>query len=188
MQSSRVMPHARTGRQRPRGRAPSARVDTSKRTWSLPLPVQPWATASAPCSRAAATRCLTMTGRDSAETSGYLPSYRALALRAGPTKSRGVLLAAVDDDGLDRAGGQGPLAASSSKSPPWPTSAARAITSTPRSSSATAPRRRCRGRRCTPARLASPSVSLLAFDYEAGQGGQALGDLGPRRTLSTRRR
>ena len=86
-----------------------ARVDTSKRTWSLPLPVQPWATASAPCWRAAATRCLTMTGRDSAETSGYLPSYRALALRAGAHEVVGELLAAVDDDGLDRAGGQGPL-------------------------------------------------------------------------------
>ena len=65
----------------------SARVDTSKRTWSLPLPVQPWATASAPCWRAAATRCLTMIGRDSDEISGYLPSYLALAFSAGATKS-----------------------------------------------------------------------------------------------------
>ena len=45
-------------------------MPTSKRTWSLPLPVQPWATVVAPCSRAAATRCLTITGRESAETSG----------------------------------------------------------------------------------------------------------------------
>ena len=51
-----------------------------------------------------------MTGRDSADTSGYRPSYRALALRAGTTKSLGELLAAVDDDRLDRAGGQRPLA------------------------------------------------------------------------------
>lgn len=48
----------------------SEAIPASKRTWSLPLPVQPWATVSAPCLRAAATRCLTMAGRDSAETSG----------------------------------------------------------------------------------------------------------------------
>ena len=46
-------------------------MPTSKRTWSLPLPVQPCATIVAPYSRAAYTRCLTMTGRDSADTSGY---------------------------------------------------------------------------------------------------------------------
>ena len=45
-------------------------MPTSKRTWSLPLPVHPWATVVAPCCLAAATRCLTMTGRESAETSG----------------------------------------------------------------------------------------------------------------------
>ena len=73
----------RRSRCSPRGSSPScapgamtsrsgarARVDTSKRTWSLPLPVQPWATASAPWYRAASTRCFTMTGRDSADTSG----------------------------------------------------------------------------------------------------------------------
>ena len=49
-------------------------METSKRTWSLPFPVQPWATVVAPNSRAALTRCLTMTGRESADTSGYLPS------------------------------------------------------------------------------------------------------------------
>ena len=41
----------------------SAPMPTSNRTWSLPLPVQPCATVSAPCFFAAATRCLTMTGR-----------------------------------------------------------------------------------------------------------------------------
>ena len=35
-------------RSRARGRGPAC--PTSKRTWSLPLPVQPWATAVAPCS------------------------------------------------------------------------------------------------------------------------------------------
>ena len=45
-------------------------MPASNRTWSLPLPVQPWATVVAPCFLAAATRCLTMVGRESAETSG----------------------------------------------------------------------------------------------------------------------
>ena len=52
MLSSRVIPQVRTGAITSRSGA-SARVDTSKRTWSLPLPVQPWATASAPCAFAA---------------------------------------------------------------------------------------------------------------------------------------
>jgi len=52
----------------------SERVPTSKRTWSFPLPVHPWATAVALCVRACSTRWRTMTGRDRAETSGYLPS------------------------------------------------------------------------------------------------------------------
>ena len=49
---------------------PRVWMPTSKRTWSLPLPVQPWATVVAPNSRAALTRCLTITGREMAETSG----------------------------------------------------------------------------------------------------------------------
>ena len=49
---------------------PSVWMPTSKRTWSLPVPVQPWATVEAPKRLAAATRCMTMTGRDSAETTG----------------------------------------------------------------------------------------------------------------------
>ena len=72
-QSSRVSPHTRAGAWMPRSGA-SARTPTSKRTWSLPFPVQPWATAPAPWRRASATRWRTMTGRESAETSGYLPS------------------------------------------------------------------------------------------------------------------
>ena len=43
---------------------------TSNRTWSLPLPVQPWLTTVAPCARAAVTRCRTISGRDRALTSG----------------------------------------------------------------------------------------------------------------------
>merc|ERR1711965_910720 len=38
-------------------------IATSKRTWSLPFPVQPWATASAPTSRATSTSRLAIKGR-----------------------------------------------------------------------------------------------------------------------------
>src|SRR6476619_7273100 len=65
MQAARLMPQSRAGARMSRSGA-SARVDTSNRTWSLPFPVQPWATASAPCSRAAAKRCFVMTGLDRA--------------------------------------------------------------------------------------------------------------------------
>ena len=109
IESSRVSPQVRTGASTSRSGA-SARVDTSKRTWSLPLPVQPWATPSAPNVRAASTRCSTMIGRDSDDTSGYRPSYRALALSAGATNSLAYCSHAVDDDHLDGAGGQRPLA------------------------------------------------------------------------------
>src|ERR1700694_1636114 len=77
---SRVRPQPRTGAMVSRSGA-RARVDNSKRTWSFPLPVQPWATASAPWARAASTRCLTMIGRDSDEISGDFTSY--LWLSAG---------------------------------------------------------------------------------------------------------
>src|SRR5699024_8405213 len=56
---------------------------TSKRTWSLPLPVQPWATAVPLCSLAASAMCLTISGREIAETSGYSFMYRPLALIVG---------------------------------------------------------------------------------------------------------
>ena len=42
-------------------------METSKRTWSLPLPVQPWEMVSAPNWWAARTRCLEMSGREMAE-------------------------------------------------------------------------------------------------------------------------
>ncbi len=48
--------------------------DTSNRTWSLPLPVQPCATTSAPISRATLTTSSTISGRASPDTMGYLPS------------------------------------------------------------------------------------------------------------------
>jgi hypothetical protein len=66
---SRVHAKSRTGASTFRSGA-SAPTPTSNRTWSLPLPVQPCATVDAPCWRAAATRCLTISGRDSADTIG----------------------------------------------------------------------------------------------------------------------
>ncbi len=42
----------------------------SIRTWSLPLPVQPWAIVSQPCSRAVWTASLPISGRPSAVNSG----------------------------------------------------------------------------------------------------------------------
>ena len=48
----------------------SAAIDTSNLTWSLPLPVHPWATASAPYSSAASTKILAMRGRARAVVNG----------------------------------------------------------------------------------------------------------------------
>ena len=48
--------------------------ESSKRSWSLPFPVQPCTTASAPISAATSATACAITGRESAETSGYLPS------------------------------------------------------------------------------------------------------------------
>ena len=103
-----------------------------------------------------------MIGRDSADTSGYWPSYSALAFSAGARSLVGELLAAVDDvastapaaSARSRTASQSPVAS-------WPTSAARRTPRrrAPRSSSAR--RRRCRDRRCRRARLASPSVSFV---------------------------
>ena len=80
--TSRVRARSRTGEMQSMSGAIEV-IATSKRTWSLPLPVHPWATVEAPNWRAALTRCLAITGREIAETSGYLPSYSALALSAG---------------------------------------------------------------------------------------------------------
>ena len=51
-----------------------ARTPMSMRTWSLPLPVQPWATAVAPYLCAVSTSFLAMSGRPMAVLSGYLSS------------------------------------------------------------------------------------------------------------------
>src|SRR3954463_780077 len=183
MQSSRVMPHDRTGAMVSRSGA-SARVDTSKRTWSLPLPVQPWATASALCSRAAATMCLTMMGRDSDEISGYLPSYLALALRAGATKS----LAYSSLQSTTMAS-TAPAASArclmDSKSPPWPSSAASAITSTPSSSTIqrTATLVSSPPLYARTTRFATRKSLSLFWGLQTREGRQPLGHLGPTHAL-----
>ena len=80
--SGRVLSsHSRTGARISMSGSSIVMLD-SKRTWSLPLPVQPCAMYFAPNLWAASTRCLEMSGRDSAETSGYLFSYMALAASA----------------------------------------------------------------------------------------------------------
>lgn len=66
---SRVRARSRTGAMHFSSGA-SEVIETSKRTWSLPLPVQPWATVVAPNFLAAFTRCLVITGREIAETFG----------------------------------------------------------------------------------------------------------------------
>ena len=133
-QSSRDSPHRRAGAITSRSGA-RARVPTSKRTWSLPLPVHPWATAPAPCRRASATRCLTITGRDSADTSGYLPSYLALATNAGKQKSSAISARASTTMASTAPAARARVRMASQSSPPdsaaWPTSTATAITSTP---------------------------------------------------------
>ena len=48
----------------------SASTVDSIRTWSLPLPVQPWAIVSQPDSRAFSTASLAISGRPSAVNSG----------------------------------------------------------------------------------------------------------------------
>ena len=113
--------------------------------------------------RAVATRCLTITGRDSDEISGYLPSYLALALQGGGHEVVGVLLPHVDHDGLDRPRGQGPVldgvpvAALADVGGQRDDLDARA----PRSSSAPPPT--CPVRRCRPAPLASPRSELRSL-------------------------
>ena len=77
---------SRTGARVTRSGA-SAAVATSKRTWSLPLPVQPWATASAPCSRATST-CL----RDQRAREGRDQRVAPLVERAGPQHRQAELL------------------------------------------------------------------------------------------------
>ena len=66
---SRVMPESRTGARTLMSGARAA-IPASNRTWSLPLPVHPCDSIEAPLSRATRTRWSTISGRDSAETSG----------------------------------------------------------------------------------------------------------------------
>jgi len=81
----RVHFHSRTGAMT-RSSGASVWKVTSKRTWSFPLPVQPCATATAPCSRATRTINCAIKGRPSAVASGYFPSYKAPAISDGKAK------------------------------------------------------------------------------------------------------
>ena len=100
----------------------------SKRTWSLPLPVQPWATAPAPWARADSTSLRAMRGRDSDEMRGYWPSYRAPAFRVGRTYSSASSRRASTIS-TAAAPAAWARAVADSTSTPWPTSTSRATTS-----------------------------------------------------------
>ena len=63
------MSQSRTGATM-RSSGASACTETSMRTWSFPLPVQPWATAVAPSARATSTSSRAISGRESAVASG----------------------------------------------------------------------------------------------------------------------
>ena len=76
-----------------------------------------------------------MTGRDRADTSGYLPSYLALARRAGTQKSSAISARASMTVASTAPAARARLRMASQSSPPdsaaWPTSTATAMTSTP---------------------------------------------------------
>ena len=61
----------------------SALIVNSKRTWSFPLPVAPWAMASAPSCAAISTNFLAINGLAKEVPNRYLPSYTAPALTTG---------------------------------------------------------------------------------------------------------
>ena len=108
----------------------SAYAVSSKRTWSLPLPVAPCEIASAPTLRAVSTSALAMSGRAIEVPRRYSPSYSALARNIGKTKSRtnssrrsSTKIRLIPIFFAFRRAG--------SSSPPWPMSAVKVITSQP---------------------------------------------------------
>ncbi len=76
-----------------------------------------------------------MTGRDRAETRGYLPSYLALASRAGTQNSSAISARASTTMASTAPAARARWRMASQSSPPdseaWPTSTATATTSTP---------------------------------------------------------
>src|SRR5262245_24567254 len=102
--------------------------DSSNRSWSLPLPVHPWTTASAPRSTAISATACAITGRESADTSGYLPSYSAfVAIARAHCSSANSSLRSTSSTSLAPAAA--PRVIDSSRSNSWPTSTSTAITS-----------------------------------------------------------
>ena len=108
IESSRVKPQLRTGASTSRSGA-SARVETSKRTWSLPLPVQPWATASAPWRRAASTRCFDDDRPRERNDQRVLALVERVGLDRAGHEVRGELRPQVEHLGLDGPGRERPL-------------------------------------------------------------------------------
>src|SRR5262249_39512394 len=108
--------------------------ETSKRTWSLPLPVQPCATVDAPTSRATAITSSAMQGRARPDTIGYLPSYIPFARIAGTRYSAANRSTASATRTL-AAPARCPRSTICAKSSCCPTSTATACPSKPRSAS-----------------------------------------------------
>ena len=134
IESSRVKPHTRTGASTSRSGA-SARRRHSKRTWSLPLPVQPCATASAPCSRGGAHEV----PRDDRPRQRGHERVLALVERVGPQRgqtysSANSARASTTFASTAPAASARSRIVSQSSSAPWPTSTASATTSAPHSS------------------------------------------------------
>src|SRR4051794_16037613 len=130
---SRGMASSRIGASTSRSGASTAN-ETSKRTWSLPLPVHPWATVDASTSRATSITSSAMHGRASPDTIGYFPSYIPFARIAGARYSAANRSTASTTRTL-AAPARRPRSTICAKSSRWPTSTATACTSNPRSAS-----------------------------------------------------
>ena len=113
---------------------PRFAMPTSKRTWSLPLPVQPWATVVAP-----------MRGGLDEVPDDHRPGERARPAGSGPCTGRWPAARAGSSPRRTRRARRPPTASTapqsrarwrmtSRSSPPWPTSTATATTSAPVSS------------------------------------------------------
>ena len=85
-------------------------MPTSKRTWSLPLPVQPWATVVAPNSRAACDQVLDDHRPGQRGHQRVAVHVERVGLQRGQAVVVGELVARVGHDGLDRAAGERALA------------------------------------------------------------------------------
>src|SRR3954469_24534855 len=160
---SRGMASSRIGASTSRSGASTAN-ETSKRTWSLPLPVHPWATVDASTSRATSITSSAMHGRASPDTIGYFPSYIPFARIAGARYSAANRSTASTTRTL-AAPARRPRSTICAKSSRWPTSTATACTSNPRSAS-----QRIVTDVSSPPLYASTAFSTIVRLHDIGQG------------------